>query len=88
MSRLTKPLYLALLLVVVSVSFHADNCFAKGKTIVWQGTVPVKKTFTVPKGMTLEIRPGTKVLFSKGATLSKGYCIRTMVYYTHFCAAI
>lgn len=70
MTRLTKSLYLALLLAVVSVSFLADNVFAKGDSIVWQGTVMVKKTYTVPKGKTLEIRPGTKVLFSKGATLS------------------
>ena len=69
MSRL-KPLYLAFLLAVVTVSFLADNGFAKSSTIVWQGTVMVKKTFTVPKGKTLEIRPGTNVLFSKGVTLS------------------
>ncbi len=70
MNRLTKPLYLALILAVVSISFVADNVFAKDSTIVWQGTVTVKKTYTVPKGKTLEIRPGTKVLFPKGATLS------------------
>jgi len=70
MSRLMKPLCLAFLLAVVPVTFLADNVFAKNNTIVWQGTVTVKKTFTVPKGKTLEIRPGTKVLFSKGATLS------------------
>lgn len=70
MSRTTKPFYMALLLAVVLVPFLADNVFAKGDTIVWQGTVTVKKTYTVTKGKTLEIRPGTKVLFSKGATLS------------------
>lgn len=70
MSRLTKPLYLLLLLAFMSVPFLADNVSAKGSTIVWQGTVTVKKTYTVPKGKTLEVRPGTKVLFFKGATLS------------------
>ncbi len=70
MSRFTNPLYLALMLAVVSIPFVVDYAFAKDGTIVWQGTVAVRKTYTVPKGKTLEIRPGTKVLFSKGATLS------------------
>ncbi len=70
MSRFTNPLYLALMLAVVSIPFVVDYAFAKDGTIVWQGAVAVRKTYTVPKGKTLEIRSGTKVLFSKGATLS------------------
>lgn len=48
----------------------AGNGSSKSDIIIWKGAVQVKKSFTVPKGKTLEIRPGTKVLFSKGATLS------------------
>lgn len=49
---------------------HADSSVSvKSKTIVWNGTIQVKRTYTVPKGKTLEIRPGSRILFSKGSGL-------------------
>mgnify|MGYP001149274477 CR=1 FL=1 len=63
-------LVLALLLLpTFSASCLAADKAGKSKTIVWQGTIPVAKTFTVPKGTTLEVRPGTRVIFSKGVSL-------------------
>ena len=70
MRGLTKIFYLPLFSTVMLVSSHADYVYAKSNNIVWKGTVTVKKVYTVPKGKILEIRPGTKVLFDKGATLS------------------
>lgn len=63
---LILPLFL--LLASFGTCLAADKVI-KPKTIVWQGTVPIAKTFTVPKGTTLEIRPGTKVVFAKGGSL-------------------
>lgn len=59
---------LLLLLMLCGPSIAADKA-VKPKTIVWQGTVPIAKAFTVPKSTTLEIRPGTKVIFAKGGSL-------------------
>lgn len=78
MRLLIKPIYLAAFLMFVAVAFFTDNVFAKGNTIIWQGTVPVKKTYHVPKGKTLEIRPGTRVLFSKGCSLKVSGTIRAV----------
>lgn len=58
-----------MILVPAYFAHAAINGSLKNKTIVWQGTVKVKKTYTVPKGITLEIRPGSKILFSKGSSL-------------------
>jgi hypothetical protein len=62
---------IVLILALITACFaHAgDNESAKSGTIVWQGTVRVKKTYTVPKGKTLEIRPGSRILFSRGGSL-------------------
>lgn len=69
MKLLMKPVYLAAFLSFVAVIIFAECGFAKGNTIVWQGTVQVNRSFTVPKGKTLEIRPGSRVLLSKGTRL-------------------
>ncbi|MHB8123505.1 MAG: right-handed parallel beta-helix repeat-containing protein [Desulfuromonadaceae bacterium] len=41
----------------------------KSTIIIWEGTVQVKKTYTVPKGKTLDIKPGSRIMFSKGSGL-------------------
>lgn len=67
--RQLLPALVILLLLVSTGTCLAAAKISKPKTIVWQGTVPVAKTFTVPKDTTLEIRPGTKVVFAKGSSL-------------------
>lgn len=64
--------YIAYGIILMMTLFISDSSHAANKvsnTIVWTGTVYVKKTFTVPKGKTLEIRPGSRILFSKGTSL-------------------
>ena len=60
---------IVLILALADWAHAASSMSVKSKTIVWSGTVQVKKTYTVPKGKTLEIRPGSKILFSKGSGL-------------------
>jgi hypothetical protein len=69
MKLFMNPAYVAAFLLFIAITFFENISFAKGNTIIWQGTVPVKKTFYVAKGKTLEIRPGTRVVFSKGCGL-------------------
>lgn len=60
---------LILTLMLADYTHAASSAPVKSKTSVWSGTVQIKRTFTVPKGKTLEIRPGSKILFSKGSGL-------------------
>ena len=64
-----KPAYLTAVLIFVAVTIFSEYCFAKGNTIVWQGTVQVNRSYAVPKGKTLEIRPGSRVFLVKGSRL-------------------
>ncbi|MDD2733695.1 MAG: right-handed parallel beta-helix repeat-containing protein [Desulfuromonadaceae bacterium] len=60
---------LILVLILADVALAADSESTKSRTIVWQGTVQIKKSYTVHKGKILEIRPGSRILFSKGTSL-------------------
>lgn len=65
----TQGFVLVLALMLTDFAYAAGDLSARNKTIVWQGTVRVKKTYTVPKDKTLEIRPGSRILFSRGTSL-------------------
>lgn len=61
-------------IVLTLVLMFTDRAFAAGSvsgrnTIVWNGTVNIMSTYTVQKGKSLEIRPGTKIIFHKGSGL-------------------
>lgn len=56
---------LILVLILADEAQAAIGVSGKSKTIVWSGTVNIMSTYTVQKGKTLEIRPGTKILFNK-----------------------
>ena len=62
-------MFLILASMLADYAQASSSVSEKSKTIVWNGIVQVKKTFTVPKGKTLEIRSGSKILFSKGSGL-------------------
>lgn len=66
MRFITFGIFLIMTLFISDFSYAADS---GSLTIVWTGTVHVKKTFIVPKGKTLEIRPGSRILFARGASL-------------------
>lgn len=69
MKYIVLGIVLMLTLNLVNVVQAATSPSTKSKTIVWQGMVQVKRSYTVPKGKTLEIRPGSRILFSKGTSL-------------------
>ena len=56
-------------LMLADYTHAASSVPVKSKTIVWKGTVQVKRTYTVPKGKMLEVRPGSRIMFSKGSGL-------------------
>lgn len=60
---------LILVFILAEAAQAAGGISGKSKSIVWQGTVQVNKTYTVPKGKTLEIRPGSRIHFAKGSGL-------------------
>lgn len=64
-----QGIVLVLALMLIDCAYAAGSVSDKSKTIVWKGTIQVKRTFTVPKDKTLEIKPGSRVLFSKGSGL-------------------
>lgn len=65
----TLGILLILALTLIGNADAAESAPVKQNTIVWQGIVSVPATFTVAKGETLEIRPGSKILFSQGSGL-------------------
>jgi hypothetical protein len=69
MKTITLGCVLILALMLTGNADAANGKLVKQKTIVWQGIVPVAATFTVAKGETLEIRPGSKIVFSQGSGL-------------------
>ena len=69
MKTITLGCVLILALMLTGNADAANSELVKKKTIVWQGIVPVAATFTVAKGETLEIRPGSKIVFSQGSGL-------------------
>lgn len=69
MKTMTVGIVLILALMLTGNADAADSALVKQKTIVWQGIVPVPATFTVAKGETLVIRPGSRILFSQGSGL-------------------
>ncbi len=61
MRALVPPL---LALAAAAAGGCAAGTAAPASTTVWAGTVHVRGVETVPEGTTLEIRPGTRVLFA------------------------
>lgn len=69
MKFITYGIFLILALILTSSADAADNAMTMQKTIIWQGIVAVPTTFTVAKGETLEIRPGSRIVFSEESGL-------------------
>lgn len=69
MKFLARRIVLVMVFILVDCAYAAGGVSDKSKTIVWRGTIQVKSTYAVPKGKTLEIRPGSRIMFSKGASL-------------------
>ena len=69
MKTIPLGIVLILALMLTGNADAANSELVKQKTIVWQGVVPVPATFTVAKGETLEIRPGSRIVFSQGSGL-------------------
>lgn len=69
MRMLTHGMLLILVLMLADGAQAAISVSGKNKPNVWSGTVNIMSTYTVQKGKTLEIRPGTKILFNKGSGL-------------------
>jgi nitrous oxidase accessory protein NosD len=67
--KILAPIILLLILMLADKALATDRVSDKSKTSVWSGTVRIKSTYTIQKGKTLEIRPGAKILFSKGSGL-------------------
>ncbi len=69
MRKISCGIVLLLALILTANAYAVSSATGKNKTVVWSGTVQVKKTYTVSKGKTLEIRPGSRILFAKGTSL-------------------
>lgn len=69
MKFIVQGIVFIMALMLAGFAHAASNESAKSNVIVWKGTVQVNKTYTVPKGKTLEIKPGSRILFSRGTSL-------------------